>query len=39
VLIRLAKAKRAIVEPLLRRRWRALASKAARTDYDAREGA
>ena len=36
VLIRLSKAKRAIVEPLLRRRWRALASKAARADYDAR---
>ena len=28
-LIRLSKAKRAIVEPLLRRQWRALASKAA----------
>jgi hypothetical protein len=39
VLIRLSRAKRAIVEPFLRRRWRALASKAARTQYDAREGA
>ena len=39
VLIRLSKARRAIVEPLLRRRWRALASKAVRADYDAREGA
>jgi hypothetical protein len=29
VLIRLSKAKRAIVEPLLRRQWRALASKKA----------
>jgi hypothetical protein len=29
VLIRLSKAKRATVEPLLRRRWRALASKTA----------
>jgi len=29
VLIRLSKAKRAIVEPLLRRRWRELASKSA----------
>jgi len=28
-LIRLSKAKRAIVEPLLRRQWRALASKTA----------
>ena len=35
VLIRLSKAKRAIVEPLLRRRWRGLASKAARAAYDA----
>jgi len=35
VLIRLSKAKRAIVEPLLRRRWRGLASKAARTAFDA----
>jgi len=39
VLIRLSKAKRAIVEPFLRRRWGALASKAARAKYDAREGA
>jgi hypothetical protein len=30
VLIRLSKAKRAIVEPLLRRQWQALASKAAK---------
>jgi hypothetical protein len=29
VLIRLSKAKRAMVEPLLRRQWRALASKKA----------
>ena len=35
VLIRLAKAKRAIVEPLLRRRWRVLASKAALKEFDA----
>jgi hypothetical protein len=35
VLIRLSKAKRAIVEPLLRRRWRGLASKAARAKDDA----
>ena len=34
VLIRLSKAKRAIVEPLLRRRWRTLASKAARAAFD-----
>jgi hypothetical protein len=34
VLIRLSKAKRAIVEPLLRRRWRTLASKAGR-EFDA----
>ena len=39
VLIRLSTAKRAIVEPLLRRRWRALASKGARADYDARVNA
>jgi hypothetical protein len=38
VLIRLSKAKPAIVEPFLRRRWRALASKAARAKHDAREG-
>jgi hypothetical protein len=35
VLIRLSEAKRAIVEPLLRRHWRALASKAAVKTYDA----
>src|SRR5689334_11948822 len=35
VLIRLSKAKRAQVEPLLRRQWRALASKAAVKAYDA----
>jgi hypothetical protein len=35
VLIRLSKAKRGDVEPLLRRRWRALASKAAAKEYDA----
>jgi len=35
VLIRLSKAKRTIVEPFLRRRWRGLASKAARTAFDA----
>jgi len=35
VLIRLSKAKRAIVEPFLRRRWRGLASKTARAAYDA----
>ena len=34
VLIRLSKAKRAIVEPLLRRHWRTLASKKAVRDYD-----
>lgn len=39
MLIRLSKAKRAIVEPFLRRRWRALASNAARAQCDAREGA
>ena len=36
VLIRMSKVRRGIVEPLLRRRWRALASKAVRADYDAR---
>jgi hypothetical protein len=36
VLIRLSKAKRAIVEPLLRRQWRALASRAAAREFDAR---
>jgi hypothetical protein len=35
VLIRLSKAKRNHVEPLLRRRWRALASKAAVREHDA----
>ena len=35
VLIRLSKAKRAMVEPLLRRQWRALASKAAAREFDA----
>jgi hypothetical protein len=34
VLILLSKAKRASVEPLLRRRWRALASKAAVREFD-----
>jgi hypothetical protein len=36
VLIRLSKAKRATVEPLLRRQWRALASKKAVSDSDAK---
>lgn len=35
VLLRLSKAKRAIVEPLLRRHWRTLASKKAVREYDA----
>jgi hypothetical protein len=35
VLVRLSKAKRASVEPLLRRRWRELASKAAVREFDA----
>ena len=35
VLVRLSKAKRAIVEPLLRRHWRTLASKKAVKAYDA----
>jgi hypothetical protein len=35
VLIRLSKAKRAVVEPYLRRRWRELASKAAVKNFDA----
>jgi hypothetical protein len=35
VLIRLSNATRATVEPLLRRQWRALASKAAVRDFDA----
>lgn len=34
VLIRLSKAKRADVEPLLRRQWRTLASKAAIREFD-----
>ena len=34
VLIRLSKAKRAAVEPLLRRQWRALASRAAIRDFE-----
>jgi hypothetical protein len=37
VLIRLSKAKRATVEPLLRRQWRTLASKAAVREFDARQ--
>jgi hypothetical protein len=36
VLLRLSKAKRSIVEPLLRRHWRTLASKAAVKEYDSR---
>ena len=36
VLIRLSKAKRASLEPFLRRRWRELASKAAVKAYDAK---
>jgi hypothetical protein len=35
VLIRLSKASRAIVEPLLRRHWRKLASKKAVKEFDA----
>ena len=35
VLIRLSKAKRAIVEPLLRRQWRTLTSRAAIREFDA----
>ena len=35
VLIRLSKAKRGTVEPLLRRQWRRLASKKALKEYDA----
>ena len=35
VLIRLSKAKRADVEPFLRRRWRELASKKALREFDA----
>lgn len=34
VLVRLSKAKRATVEPLLRRQWRALASKATLREFD-----
>jgi hypothetical protein len=34
VLIRLSKAKRTVVEPLLRRQWRTLASKAAIREFD-----
>jgi hypothetical protein len=37
VLIRLSKAKRADVEPLLRRHWRTLASKGAIKAFDARQ--
>ena len=37
VLIRLSKAKRADVEPLLRRQWRALASKTAIKAFDGRQ--
>ena len=36
VLIRLSKAKRADIEPLLRRQWRTLASKKAVSDHDAK---
>ena len=36
VLLRLSKAKRTDVEPLLRRHWRTLASKAAVKEYDSR---
>jgi hypothetical protein len=36
VLIRLSKAKRAMVEPLLHRRWRELASKSAVKAFDAK---
>ena len=34
VLVRLSKAKRAAIEPLLRRHWRTLASKAAVREFD-----
>ena len=37
VLIRLSKAKRAVVEPLLRRRWRELASKSAVKAFDIKQ--
>jgi hypothetical protein len=36
VLLRLSKAKRTVVEPLLRRQWRALASKAALREFESR---
>ena len=36
VLVRLSKAKRATVEPLLRRQWRTLASKAAVRKFDSK---
>ena len=36
VLVRLSKARRATVEPLLRRQWRLLASKTAVREFDAR---
>jgi hypothetical protein len=36
VLIRLSKASRAIVEPLLRRRWRALASRAVVREFESK---
>jgi hypothetical protein len=35
VLIRLSKTKRAVIEPLLRRQWQALASKATVREFDA----
>ena len=35
VLIRLSRAKRSLIEPLLRRHWRTLASKAEVREYDA----
>jgi hypothetical protein len=37
VLVRLSKAKHADIEPFLRRQWRALASKKAVKEYDARQ--
>ena len=37
VLIRLSKAKPAIVEPLLRRHWRTLTSKAAAREFDSQQ--
>jgi hypothetical protein len=39
VLIRVSKAKRATIEPLLRRQWRALASKTAREAFEVQSGA